>query len=521
MKTRSTIILILALGTIFAGRPALAQEKVPAPLKLTLAECIAKAFESDPEILAETLAPDISAQNLRQEKEVFLPTLGMRYYKYDQTILSTSGIEGTSYSYKSDNYLFSLAQKLPTGASLSLDFTNNMYDSGAGYTVVNPAYESRLTLNVSQPLLKGFGAAANKYGINKARKTLDSVKATLEIQLAEVVYEIESAYWGLVNSRENLGVLEYTLEQSRTIMAKTREAARIGAKSEVEVLSAETEVARYEDNVVSARLQVQKNEDSLRKLMNMPPSKGETDVLILPTDRPDVPDPEPGFDEAVNTALGQRPEITIAENSLAAAALDVGYYRNQALPQLNLELSGWLPGQSGVKYIYENNDPINGALLGIIRDNRLDSISDMFRARRRSWSAGLNFSLPMADVFSRAAVTGAKLQSKQQAFLLEAKRRDVSFEVSDALKEVGNKKQKTASAAAYRKRLEKRLEAEMSRYNLGLVGSEWLFTYQSQLAEAKAGEIQAGIDYRLARTRLEKVMGTLLRSRNVKFRDQG
>ena len=32
--------------------------------------------------------------------------------------------------------------------------------------------------------------------------------------------------------------------------------------------------------------------------------------------------------------------------TLASAGLDAGYYRNQALPQLNLELSGWLPGQA-------------------------------------------------------------------------------------------------------------------------------------------------------------------------------
>ncbi len=519
MKTRFTTALILVMAIIAAGGPAAAQEKGPGPLKMTLAECIARAFERDPEILAEALGPDISRQALQQEKDIFLPTLGMNYSKEAQTVLGTWGIEGTNYRYKYDYFLFSLDQKLPTGASLSLQFTNTMYDTGRSYTVINPAYGSTLRVTASQPLLKGFGATAAKWGIRKAEKALDSAHAALEIKLADAVYLIETAYWDLVNTRENLEVLEKTLERSRAILAKAREAARIGAKSELEVMNAETEVARYEDGVVSAGLLVQKAEDSLRRLMNMPPGREGAGDFILPTGSPDVTDAEPDLDEAVATALRERPEIRAAENTLASAGLDAGYYRNQALPQLNLELSGWLPGQSGVKYVYENDDPFNGALLDIIRGNRWDSFSDMFHSGRSSWSVGLSFSLPLADIVSRAQVAGADLTKKQQAYNLEARRRDISFEVADALKEVANKKRKVASAAAYRRLLEKRVEAEVGRYNLGLVGSDWLFTYQGQLAEAKAGEIQAAVDYRLARTRLEKVMGTLLGSRNVRFRD--
>ena len=64
--------------------------------------------------------------------------------------------------------------------------------------------------------------------------------------------------------------------------------------------------------------------------------------------------------------------------------------------------------------------------------------------------------------------------------------------------------------------MEKKVEVEEERYRLGLVqSSEWLFTYQRQLAGAKSGEIQAFIDYKIAVAQLENVMGISLEKHNL------
>jgi outer membrane protein TolC len=66
-----------------------------------------------------------------------------------------------------------------------------------------------------------------------------------------------------------------SLAQSRETLKRNEEAARIGTKSAVEVLSAETEVAGYEDRVLTARLQVEKTENRLKSLLNMPVASAE------------------------------------------------------------------------------------------------------------------------------------------------------------------------------------------------------------------------------------------------------
>lgn len=525
-KLRTPILIILAAAVLvgpFPVRPLAARTQSQAQaqtppkaaaaqdqLRMTLSDCLARALERNPEIAAEALNPAISGAALREAREDFLPVLDLSYKKISQTTLGTWGVEGTEYTYKYDYYYFYLSEKLPTGTELSVAFTNSMTDTGRAYTVINPSYSSELEVSVTQPLLKGFGAAANLTGVRKAERTVDSARAALEVKLAKTVYELETAYWALANDIENLGVLEKALEQSKAILARARDAARIGAESGLEVLSAETEVARWEDGVVSARLAIQQAEDTLRQLMNMPPrGGGPGDAGITPADAPEVGGLEPDLETATAAALRNRPEMIIAENDLASAMLDVKYYRNQALPQLDLVLSGWLPGQSGVTDTYQGS--------------RWDSIRDMFDAFRKSWSAGLNFELPLASVTSRAALAGARLKGKQEALFLENTRLEITHEVAAAVKEVANMKLKTASAANYRALLEKKLAAEMERFNLGLVGSEWLFNYQSQLATARASEIQAAVDYRLARARLDKATGTLLENRHIRFRaaDEG
>jgi len=489
-------------------------------LKLSLRECLEKALAANPEVAVEALNVDVNGRSVSLAREKFLPALNLNFFNQDQTTLGTWGAEGTNYRYKYNYYVLNLSQKIPTGGTFSLAFTNSMTDTGRSYTVINPAYFSQVQLNFSQPLLRGFGSTASRLEERRAGTQLEISRAAYKTKLIETAFEVESAYWGLVDSLEYLRVMESTLRESRELLARTREAARIGAKSEIEVLSAETEVARWEDSLVSARLQAEKTEESLRRLMNLSPRSGPQDPAIEPTDRPEVDEKDIAYEEALAAALQARPEMAAAARSVEASALEVRGYRNQLLPELNLDFSLWNPGQSGVKYIYENDNPFTGQLIDIIRGSRMDAIRDVFNSWPNSWNIRLSLNVPLADIISRSALARARLQNRQEVLRLENRKLLISFEVNDAIRELGNKKQKTASTRAYRVLLEKRVAAEAERYNFGLVGSEWLFNYQNQLAQARANEIRAAVDYRIARARLEKAMGTLLEARNINIKDR-
>ncbi len=510
---------VAAILTLSAALFAAPQEP-RAPLTLSLQDCVVRALADNLEISIEALNPAIDREAVSEAREKFLPELQLSFINQDQTSLGTWGVEGESFRRRYDNYSFDLSQRLITGGTVSLSFANSMTNTSRAYTTINPAYYSQLELQLTQPLLKGFGPRINRIETKRAESRADVSRAGLKAALLQTIYEIEEAYWNLVDGRENLKVQELSLEQSREILRRNREGARVGTKSTIEVLGAETEVAGWEDNVLSARRQVERAEDRLRRVLNLPPSGPDAPPApIVPTDKPDSEKPSISYEEAFRVALLERPEILTAESELASSLGEVSYARNQALPELNLALSAWNPGQSGVKSIYENNDPFNGRIIGTIRGSRGDSIREVFKKWQKSWLVGLNLNLPLADVFSRANVAGARLRSEQAVLRVEERKAAVGHDVAAAIKDFTACERRIASTAAYRVLSEKRLEAEIERYRVGLVGSEWLFNYQRQLAQARTSESRALVDYEIARAALDRAMGTSLKTKNIKFRD--
>jgi outer membrane protein TolC len=494
-------------------------EQKPGPLTLTLRECIARTLAASLEVSIEAMNPAILDESVAEAGEKYLPAFALSYFNQDRTILGTWGVEGTSYGYKYDFYNATLSQRLPTGGTATLAFAHSMTNTERSYTLINPSYYSQLELAITQPLLKGFGPKVEQAEKRRARYQADVALQSLKATLLQTVCDAEIAYWNLVYSLESLRVAELSLEQSREILKRSQEGARVGTKSAVEVLSAETEVAGWENSAFSARLQVERMEDALRKLMNMAAGDPFSVPAVIPADKPEFEKRTFRYEDALAVALRERPEMAVAENELAQSAAEIGYAKNQLLPGLNLQFSAWNPGQSGVKYVYQDGNPFSGVVVDVIKGSRADSIKDAFRQGFKSWTLSLDFTLPLGDVFSRARLARARLESEQVALDLEKKKRDIGYEVAEALKDLAANQRKVETSAAYRALLEKRVAAELQRYQVGLAGSEWLFSYQRQLAQARNDESRALIDCRIALARLEKAMGTTLKAKNLKFRE--
>jgi len=494
---------------------------------LSLADCIRMALERNLGLAIEALNPEMDAESVAVAREKYLPEFGLSSNYLDQDIPSSWGLEGPTIKTKMDYYQFGVTQRTPLGTELDLGLSTRKTDTSRAYPIVNPAFYSEFRLNLRQPLLRDFGFKANRYESTKARRQLDVSEAALKTTLIQTVYGVEEAYWNLYYARESLRVMEMSLAQSRETLKRNMDAARIGTKSAVEVLSAETEVAGYEDRILAARLQAEKTENRLKSLINIPvagPEAGaaaaEKDFAsILPADKPEAEKRAVTFEDALATAVAERPELARTDAMIANAATDVGYYKNQLLPRLDLNLSLWSPGQSGVKYVYLDNNPLTGIILDTIIGSRGQSFKDMFKMAYGNLSLNFTLTLPLSNFVSRAGLARARLAQDQARLQLEKERQTIEVEVAEAVKDLEASATRIATSAHYRELMEKRVQAETQRYDLGLVGSEWLFTYQRNLAQAKSDEIRAVIDYKIALAALDKAMGTTIRAKDLKFKD--
>ncbi len=521
-RTSRLITAILAAFLV----PVVHTQQTDLSKPLTLAACIREALARNLDLSVDAVTSTLDDAAVAETKEKFLPQFNMSYDRQDLTALGTWGLQGTNIRSNYDFASAGLSQKVITGADLSLTLSNSMTNTSQSYTVINPSYYSVLQFDLTQPLLKGFGPKINRIETTRAENTRDSALAQLKASVIQTVYDVEEAYWNLLSARENLTVQEAFLVQSRETLKRNSEAARIGSKSAIDVLSAETEAARWEDGAIAARLQVERLEEQLRLLMNAG-NAGESGggeasrqgARLLLADRPDAEKRTVELDGALRTALAERPEIVSLEKDLETSANDVSYYRNQLLPQLDLRFSIWNPGQSGVKYLYLNDDPLTQIIIGKIVGSRLDSIRDVFRKTYQNWTVNLNLTVPLASIFSRAGLAKANLARQQSELRLERQKKTIASEVTGAVLDLRNTERKIKSSADYRAMVEKRLAAEQQRFDLGLVGSEWLFSYQRDLAQAKTAEVQALVDYKIALAKLDKVMGTTLKTKGLAFRN--
>ncbi|MBN2207487.1 MAG: TolC family protein [Candidatus Aminicenantes bacterium] len=527
-----------ALAAILIAAPMTGGQDGPGPsaqaqggaLKLSLSDAVRRALEANLDLAIEVLNPEMDEASAAAAREAFLPTFGLSSNYVDQEIPNSWGLEGPTVKTRRDYYQFGVSQRTPLGTEIDLALSTQTTDTSRAFTTVNPAFDSIFQLSLRQPLLQGFGSKVNRYESIKAGRRLDMSEASLKATLLQTIYGVEQAYWNLTYARESLRVLEMSLAQSREMFRRNQEAARVGTKTGVDVLSSEAEVANYEDGILAARRQVERAENALRTLLGFPVAgaaaaggagaaapEPAAEALIA-ADEPRAERRTIAFEEALATAFAERPELARVDAALADAATDVGYFKNQLLPRLDLNLQMWYPGQSGVRYVFQDDNPLSGIVIGKIAGSRADSFKDVWKMTYGSVSFNVSLTLPLSNVISRAELARARLAQEQARLRLEKERRAIEAEVVDAVRDLEASARRIDTSARYRELMEKRVAAETQRYDLGLVGSEWLFTYQRSLAQAKADEIRAVIDYRIALAALDKAMGTTLRTKGLKFK---
>jgi outer membrane protein TolC len=495
------------------------QEKESEAIRLTLNDCLLKALENDYDVLIEAINPEIREFSLRQCSEKFMPQLSFGYENYNYNYLSNWYVQGTQYTTKTIEYTLGLSQNIMTGGEISLGLLSSSTDTTQKLVTMNPTYGGELSFGLTQPLLKNFGPKISRREIRIAQNQKDISVYGLKSTLIEKVYEVEQAYWSLVYNIESLKVNESSLKQSKERLEKTEEAAKIGTKTSLDVLLAETEVASWESRIIFFKSQQEKAEDRLRELINLPADGSGITRPILPVDKPFVEKEEITFEQALKTALKESPDIGRYQKEIENSGLDVSYYKNQLLPQLDLHFRLWYPGQSGDILIFQNNDPFTGNVVDRIKGSRAGSLKDVFNLTYENWYITLSLNIPLQNIFSRASLASAKLEKEQKQLEMEKQKKSVYSELLGVFKELKNNEKRMETSRLYRELMEKKLQAEEERVRLGLaLGDEWLFQYQREVASARTEEILAVIDYKISIANLEKIMGVNLKSQNLKFK---
>ncbi len=489
-------------------------------LRFSLDDCIQHTLRNNLGLAAEILMPRIDEQAVGLAKEIFLPRLSLSLGRSSQNSGSFSWISAADkITTLSGDYGLSLTQLLPTGGLLEANLYSYKTDSTENFLTINPRYGSRLTFDISQPLLRNFGSTATRRDIIVAQNNREISRSEFRRILIDTVTRVEEAYWNLVYSIENLRAKQESLKYARDLLYKNQKELEAGLIPPLEILNAKAEVAGREADIIQAEAEVRNNEDLLRTLMNLPRTEGEAPPALVPTDSPRLEEKAMMLDEAVRLALDNRPELEAARIRLHTTDVNLSVARNGLLPSLNLSATYWSPGVSGTRILYQDNNPLTGVITGRIPGGSSEALKDALNLRYQNWSVRLTLDIPLDTVLSRAAFARAKLETEQAVFRLKDLEQQALLDVQTALRSVETDLKRALAYRAARTLEEEKLRAEEKKLAAGLSTSYTVLQHQRDLAAARTNELRALADYNLSRARLDRALGQTLKVKNIRLEE--
>ncbi|NIM90219.1 MAG: TolC family protein [Candidatus Aminicenantes bacterium] len=485
---------------------------------LSLEDCILKTMKNNLSVAVEVLNPELADISVSKEREKFFPSLSFAYGTENTNSASFSWIDAAEQiTTQFNDYAAQFVQLLPTGAELSVSLYAYMNETNRKFQTINPRYGSTLYFNFTQPLLKNFGFKISRKEIIIAQNNRDASENQLKTVLLDTIYNVEEAYWNLVYNIENLKVKRQSLELARDLLAKNKREVEIGTTAPIEILSAQSEVATREADILQAEAMVKNSEDLLKTIINLAAEEEEADVEVVPVDKPTYEKKEVTLEEALRIALENRPDLKASKIDVKSKEISLSYAKNQLLPDLSLRASYWSPGISGTQLLYQDNDPLSGVVIDTVPGTSSEALKDTFNFRYKNWFVGVTLSIPLNTFLSRAEYAQAKTDLDQSVLRLKNQEQQIFLEIKTAVRAVQTNYKRVEAYRVARELAEEKLEAEEKKFKVGLTTNYIVLQYQRDLADAQSAELRAVIDYNLSLAGLDKALGITLENRNIKI----
>jgi len=515
MKHISIIILCFIIFTEF-----LISLDTNKKINLKLQDSITYALKNNIDLKLQVLDYKISNKELSVNKSLFVPILSFNVKKTKTKNPSSSLLDGADISeIQSMSFDFGLKQNLPFGGSVGLYFNESRNETNNSFANLNPQFNALMQFSLSQPLLKGFGNQVTRKNILISTHTHKSSFFRLKAKVLETIYKVENAYWDLVYFRLYYGVKKESLRAAKNLELINLKKLKAGAIPELEILTAKSEVANKESEIIQAISSIKEAEDNLRTIMNFQNNQEKRTSGIIPVD-----DPKnaysyriPLIDEAISIARRNNPLIKSLEHELKGRGIEVKYRKNMILPELNFNFNYWTTGISGDEIIYEGSG-FERKPVDIIKRNMWVSIQDTLKAIYNNWNISLSLKIPLTFKESKANFAKAKMEFEKAELNIKNAEQSALKKIHQSIREVQTNKKKLKAYEISGRLAKAQLNAEEKKFKAGMSTNYNVLKAQENFEENRLSEIKAMIDLNKSILNLQKNLGILLKEKGILFK---
>jgi outer membrane protein TolC len=491
-----------------AARAGNAQLAADAPsVPMTLEDAVRRAIDSNLEIAVERLNPQTFDFTLASLRANYNPSATSSLGRRDNVRPPTNLLNPGSPNVSTMTYNSGIAQNMRWGGgNYALTFNNaKIVSPNDRLASFDPQFNSTYLFSYTQPLLRGFRIDQTRQQMQTTVINRDNAELNLKARTTNTLAAVRAAYWDYVYSIQAVDVARQSLSLASKLLSDNKIRVEVGTMAPMDVVQAEAEEATRSQALTIATATMRTAELSLKRLI----VSGTSDPLwsqhIEPVDRPDFQSASIDVESAVRTALQQRTDLQIARNAFESNNVLLRSQRNQSLPDVDAIVTYGASGLGGTQYDFIGSG-LDRQRAGIaVQGGYNDALRTLFNRDYPNWQFAVNVSYPIGGNAAEAQAARTQLLIQQSQAQIRASELTVATEVTNAALQVTNSTEALAAARAARELSQRRLDAEMSRFEVGMSNNYQVVQSQRDLREAQNSELRALLNYRKALVEFDRV----------------
>ena len=528
--------------------PAPPRVGITSETSISLEDAIAQALANNTDLAVARIAAERSTFDVAASRGAFDPTFSVQTSFLRQVMPVSSLIGGAASGRLTQESLVvgpEVSGVLPSlGTRYEFALSTQRQTSDNQFVTLNPQFPTALSLNVTQPLLRGLRVDEPRHRIEVARQNEALSGAQLRQRVIDISFQTEQAYWDLVLAGQNLQVQLDGVALARQQVESSRRLVEQGVGAPIDVVEATTQVATFEQNVHLTQAALTRAENALKVLI-LPDRSSPlwSSALTTSTTAPSVA-PTASVEEAVRQALASRPELAQSTIATAINETNTRFFRDQTKPRIDLVGAYTSTGLAG-RFAERGPNPITGGFDPLItRINALSesqglaplpsfsgggssqvpslllggygqSLSTLLGQDFPTVQVGVQIGLPFRNDTAEANLAAAIADGRRVRLERQRLEETIEADVRNALQTVASGQARLDAAVNARQLSAEQYASEQRRFEAGTSTLFLVLQRQSAVIATRAQAAQAETDVNKAIAALHRATGRTLEAHNV------
>lgn len=344
-------------------------------------------------------------------------------------------------------------------------------------TIAEPVLDNYvLKLSLQQPVFTGFRLSS---ATKMAEISAEAARVDLLKDKSDVAFAVKSAYWNMYKALELQKVNDDNVEQVQSHLKDIQSMQRNGVATNNDVLKVQVQLSDAKLRQIDAKNMVLLSQVSLNNYLGQP----LTTEIDLATKAQTATKDIPSWENSMDNAKKQRPEIQAAELRMKAGEESVAMAKSAWYPQVSV----------GANYNFNNPN------------QRIFPLTNEFRG---TWDVGVNVSMNLWNWGATGnQATQAELQVVQAQDAIGLIKEGINVEVTQSYLNLAQMQEKVKVAKDGVAQAEENLRLTNERLKNGVAISTDVLDADFALLTSKTNYTNAVVDVEIAAARLQKALG--------------